>query len=169
MRYKASVCECCSQTKDYALPLSRGLAMATIAIYNAIERLGRNRIHIGNEMVAPIEDFGDKKTAYQRMVSEGFMTFKMEGNLSFLHRHGIVASGDQPGEWILTKKGGAFLRGDQVPRVAIVSKVTGHQNGYWMEGGMTTINELLKTNEPWWHAPISSPESYQMEMPLVVL
>lgn len=169
MKFKAQVCECCGQTKDYALPLSRGLAMATIAIFNAIQRLERNRVHVGHEMVRPISDFGDKKTAYRTMVSEGYMTFRMEGNLSFLHRHGIVASAQDAGEWLLTPKGGKFLRGEEVPKVAIVSKVTGHQTGYWAEGGMTTIGELLKASTPWWNAPMTEVEDFQLQMPLVVL
>lgn len=169
MRFKPHTCEGCGQTKDYALPLSRGLAMATIAFYNAIERLGRNRIHVGKEMVRPIEDFhgDDPKGTYRRLVQAGYMTFRMEGNLSFLHRHGIVASGEEPGVWILTKKGGAFLRGEELPRVAIVSKVTGHQIGYWDQGGMTTISQLLKASTPWWSAPAEVHEDHTIPMQFV--
>lgn len=172
MRYTAHTCDQCGQTKDYALPLSRGLAMATIAFYNAVQRLRRNRVHVAKEMVRPIEDFwgDDPKKAYHRMVEDGYMTFRMEGNLSFLHRHGIVAAaGDEAGVWILTKKGGAFLRGDEVPRVAIVSKVSGHQEGYWDEGGMTTISELLKASTVWWSAPITVNENETIPMELVTV
>lgn len=171
MKFKAHTCDGCGQTKDYALPLSRGLAMATIAFYNAVQRLDRNRIHVAKDMVRPIEDFHglDPKRAYHRMVEAGYMTFRMEGNLSFLHRHGIVASGDEPGVWILTKKGGAFLRGEEVPRVAIVSKVTGHQQGYWDEGGMTTISQLLKASTVWWSAPITVSDSETIPMDLVTV
>lgn len=149
-KYEPRVCSCCTQTLDYTLTLSRGTALAVIALANAVDRLGRNKVHVGREMIRDERDF----KSYREMTSGGWMTYKMEGNMSVLHRHGLAAmDANEAGCWILTKKGAAFLGGAEVPLVAIVSKVSGHQEGYWEPGGTTTIHQLLKRDTPFWSVP----------------
>lgn len=148
--YEPRACSHCTQTLDYTLTLSRGSALSVIALANAVDRLGRNKVHVGREMIRLEDEF----RSYREMVSGGWMTYKMEGNMSVLHRHGLAAmDANEAGYWVLTKKGARFLGGMEVPAVAIVSKVTGHQEGYFEPGGMTTIHKLLKSDVPFWSVP----------------
>ena len=45
-----TICKCCSQTEDYALPLSKGMALMLLKIYNFGKRKGLNVIHLRKEM-----------------------------------------------------------------------------------------------------------------------
>lgn len=147
--FEPNVCEHCHQTTNYDVVLSRGAATMLIAFYNAVRRLDRNMIHFGNDMVRDIHDFN----SLQDMVEGGWCTHKMsEGFGTILHRHGLIASTGRA-QWLLTPKGAAFLRGEEVPRVCIADKTTGHQSGYWEPGGVTKITTLLKTDQPWWVMP----------------
>lgn len=146
-KFTPPVCECCKQTTQYDLGLDRGSAMIVLALYNAVHRLNRNKIHVGDEMVRPEKDFA----SYRDMIAGGWMTFKMEGNLSRPKRHGLIAQGDDPGIWLITPKGADFLRGKEVPRVAIIDKTTGHKAFYLNETeDRTTFGQLMRKETPFW-------------------
>ncbi len=145
-KFTPGKCDHCTQTTNYLLRLDAGTAHIMIAMANAVRRLGRNRVHLQKEMEGRPDEF----PTYQQMIREGYMTSRMEGNASRPRYHGLIASGDKPGEYLITKKGAAFLRGLPVMRSAIVSKVTGHNAGYWEPDGEATIKEILKEEPYWW-------------------
>lgn len=135
MRYKAERCTCCGQTKTYLLGLDKGSAQIVIAILNIVSEKGVNEVHPANE----IDMTGKRKW--------------MLTNLSKPRFHGLIAFiDDKPGHYCLTRKAGDFLRRARVPRYAIISKVTGHQEGY-LEGekDTVTITDLLKEDAMWMH------------------
>jgi hypothetical protein len=129
-KYQPEICEHCGQTKTYELPLDKGSAKIVISIVSAISKKGVNEIHPTREM----DLSGSKKW---------FTT-----NLSRPRFHGIIAYvNGKSGYYCLTRKAGKFLRGENIPRCAIISKVTGKQEGYLPE--MTTISKLLKEPIMW--------------------
>lgn len=149
-KWISSVCDHCGQTKDYALPLARGTALMVLALFNAVRKKNKNRVHVGDEMVCDPKAY----RSYRDMVQDGKMTFKMEGNMTTLHRHGLAAKTDDEGVWLLTKKGAKFLRGEPVPRVAIIDKTTGHKAFYLDEqNDVTTFGELMRKETPFWDIP----------------
>jgi len=152
IKFKADVCSHCTQTTNYDLALDRGSALIVLALYNAVQRLGRNKVHVGNEMVRPAKDF----PTYRDMVAGGWMTFKMEGNLSRPRRYGLIAQGEEGGTWLITQKGAKFLRGERIARVAVISKVTGHKSHYLDEAqDNITFGECMRRETPFWD--LSSP------------
>jgi hypothetical protein len=151
-KYVAKTCEHCHQTLDYAMPLDRGSALIVLAIANAVRRKGVNRVHVVNDMEGRLSDFGvNRNQAWHRMVEEGYMTGTMRSNVARPRYHGLIAFADKRGvgTYLLTKKGASFLQNIPVPRVALIDKTTGHQAGYWDEGGMTTITQLLGGKITW--------------------
>lgn len=133
-KYKPEICERCLQSKTYLLALDRGTAEIVAAIATGIEAKGINFIHPRKEIE-----------------STGGLTSNQVGNLSRAHRHGLIAKiKGEPGNWCLTSKGAKFLRGMAVPKYAIVSKVTGHQIGYFeTENLLVTVNDLLNSGLRW--------------------
>lgn len=149
MQFKPTVCGHCHQTTNYDVTLSRGAATMLIAFYNAVRRLNQNMIHFGNDMVRDSHDFNNLRD----MVEGGWCTHKMsEGFGTVLHRHGLIASTGR-NQWLLTPKGAAFLRGEEIWKTAIADKTTGHQSGYWESNGKVKLTTLLKTDAPWWEMP----------------
>lgn len=151
-KFEADVCEHCGQTTNYHLRLDRGSAHFMIALASAVKRLGRNRVHLQKEMEGKPEDFD----GYQAMLSAGYMTSRMEGNSSRPRRHGLIAHAvrsdgtSHAGEYLITRKGAAFLHGEPIELTAVVSKTTGHQTGYWEPDGFGVIKEILKKEPYWW-------------------
>ena len=70
-------------------------------------------------------------------------------NLSRPRFHGLIAYIDgKKGYYCLTRKAGKFLRGEAIPQYAIISKATGHQEGYWMpETYKITRRDVLKDDD----------------------
>jgi hypothetical protein len=133
-KFKPRVCECCKQTENYLLGLDKGSAKIVLKILYAIGEKGVNEIHPSKEMDLTIED-------------AWFLT-----NLSRPRFHGLIAYVDEenkPGYYCLTRKAGKFLKNYPVPRNAIISKVTGHQEGYYDIQETVTINELLGEDINW--------------------
>lgn len=128
--YSPEVCEHCGQTKTYLLGIDQGTVDTLKAISTAIRNKGINVIHPRKEMEA-------KGITYFEMVKFGKLTSNQVGNLTRLRSHGLIARvKGNPGNYCLTKKGSAFLRGETIPRFAIVSKSEKHQIGYWTPADM---------------------------------
>jgi len=127
-------CQHCNQTETYLLPLDPGTARLVVEIARGIRAKGINAIHPRKE-IEPT----------------GALSSNDVGNLSRPHRHGLIAKvKGNPGNWLLTSKGAVFLRGEPVPRYAVVSKVTGHQIGYAEpEKYRTTLRDLVGQDFPW--------------------
>jgi len=147
VKFTASVCGGCDQTKDYAMALDRGTALIMMAFANAVRRLDRNRIHVTDEMIGAAARGDD----FFRQIEQGFMTLSMQHNIAKPRYHGLLAfAGRGSGEYILTRKGAEFLKGGKVPRVAIIDKVHGKNAGYWEPGGEVTILQLLRSRGEFW-------------------
>ena len=148
-KFKAEVCDKCTQTKNYILKLDRGTALIVLALSHAVGRLGRNRVHMQREMEASQADMGGLK----KMVEAGYINSNMTRNIARARYHGLIAFYDRDGgtgEYLITRKGGAFLQGAKVPRTAIIDKVHGHNAGYWdEEHDQITIFQLLKESSTW--------------------
>lgn len=149
MKFTPHTCPQCRQTTNYDVTLSRGSATFLIAFYNAVRRLDQNIIHFGDDMVRDPKDFNNLRD----MVEGGWCTHKMsEAFGTVLHRHGLIASTGR-NQWLLTRKGADFLRGEEIWKTAIADKTTGHQSGYWEFSGKVKLTTLLKTDQPWWVMP----------------
>lgn len=132
-KFNPEVCECCGQAKTYVLGLDKGSAKIVIAILEKIAKKGVNEIHPAREL----DVSGPNKW---------FLT-----NLSRPRFHGLIAYvDDKKGYYCLTRKAGKFLRGEAVPKHAVVSKVTGHQEGYWLaDQERVTLRDLLNDPFQW--------------------
>lgn len=132
-KYQPEKCEHCGQTTTYRLGLDKGSAEIVLEILKTVIRKGCNEIHPAREL----ELSGRKKW---------FLT-----NLSRPRFHGLIAYvRGKRGYYCLTQKAGKFLRGEPVPKYAIISKITGHQIGYWEpEKYQTTIREILRGGVQW--------------------
>lgn len=148
-KFKPDVCGHCTQTKNYVLVLDRGTALFLLAMSHGVARLGRNNVHLQRELEASLKDFDSLKA----MIEAGYMYSAMVRNAPRARYHGLiafVARAGGTGEYLLTKKGAAFLHGARVPRIAVIDKVAGHNAGYWdPEGDTVSIFELLKEPSTW--------------------
>lgn len=143
--FEPEVCSDCGQTKNYALAMDKGSSHIVIALASAVERLGRNSIHLVKECLANPSSFNSQRD----MLEGGYMTMRMIGNASRPRYHGLIAFGKESGEYCLTTKGYQFLRGHLIPRTAIIDKVKSVNAGYYLPAGEVGINDLLK-EEPYW-------------------
>ena len=140
MNFKPEICQCCGQSKTYALAIDKGTTDTLRAISIAIGRKGINIIHPRKEMEWRSKD-----------ISQGLITSNQVGNLTKARVHGLIAKiKGQPGNYCLTTKGANFLRGGEIPRVAIIDKVIGHQIGYFNpEDDKVSIRSFVSKEEYW--------------------
>lgn len=133
--YQNEVCECCGQTMTYILAIDRGTVNIVKKIARAIGDKGINAVHLSKECLA-----------------KGYLTHHEVGNISRPRFHGLVAKvKGETGNYLLTKKGAAFLRGEAIPRFAIISKAEHHQIGYHEgETERCTVHDFTKKGEPYW-------------------
>jgi len=105
--YKSEACKCCGQSKTYAIAIDQGTVEILKQIAKFIGTKGINCVHPRKEM-------------------EGtYFSSNQVGNLSRPRLHGLIAHvRDNPGNYLLTTKGAQFLKGREIPRVAIVLKAT---------------------------------------------
>ena len=146
-KYAPEYCACCGQSKTYLLPIDRGTVDILRSVARAILNKGINAIHPRKEM----EIGADKNLDYDLMIKEGMLTSNMVGNLSRPRFHGLIAHiKEQPGNYCLTSKGAKFLKGEEVSKYAIISKVSGHQEGYWMEEKYRVTIKDFSIDEEYW-------------------
>ena len=136
-KFEPKICECCGQEETYQLGLDKGSALIVLKIAQFIGIKGINAVHPRKEM-------------------EGnWLTSNQVGNLSRPRFHGLIAAlEDSPGNYCLTRKGSAFLRGAIVPKIAIIqkakSKLLATNIGYHLPDEITTtFRELVKKPEYW--------------------
>jgi len=148
--FTPEVCECCGQAKTYILPLDKGTAIIVKAIAAAIKIKGVNIIHPKKEMEVPATEW-----TKERAIRFGSLNSIHIGNLTKARAHGLIARvKDHAGNWCLTKKGAAFLRGEKVPRLAVMQKTAqgsrSHKEEYFRpEEFMVDIYELSEADEMW--------------------
>lgn len=162
-KFKSKVCITCNQTENYLLALDRGTALFLLAMSHAVRRLGRNKVHLQKELEASLKEFGSVK----EMVEAGYMYSAMVRNAPRARYHGLIAFVEREGgtgEYLITRKGAAFLHGTPAPRCAVINKTTKHNAGYWNEQhDTTTIFALLKESSTWIipHFEIPAEGTYQ--------
>jgi hypothetical protein len=96
-------------------------------------------------------ELGKNQLEYNKMIREGYLTSNMVGNLSKARSQGLIARVEgKPGFYCLTHKGAEFLKGASIPKYAIMSKVTGHNIGYWFENEeRVKMKDLIKNGDYW--------------------
>jgi len=145
--YKPDSCESCGQTKTYVLGLDRGTIDIVKSICVAIRKKGINCIHPRKEMEVATRS----KPDYQYLVTNGQLTSNQINNLSRPRFHGLIASvDDKPGNYCLTNKGLAFLKGQPVPRFAIISKAESKLEGYWHPDEHSVVIGDFKPDTEYW-------------------
>jgi len=149
--FEPEVCDCCNQRTEYLLTLSKGIATIVKAVGAAIKNKGENVIHPAKEMQIQAEDW-----TYQKAHRDGKITSSHRGNFSNARIHGLLAKYEnESGNWVLTRKGGDFLRGEPVPKYAVVAKSTteagSHLKHYWnAQDESVTIHDLTGDDMPRW-------------------
>ena len=136
--YIPDVCPGCKQSCTYVVGLDRGSVVIMKAIARFIQIKGINVVHPRKEL-------------------EGtYLTSNQVGNLSRPRMHGLIAhykvAGERKaGNYVLTSKGAAFLKGEPIPKYAIISKAEGHQVGYHNPEVLTCrISDFNDPDEPMW-------------------
>ena len=146
IKYSPDKCEHCQQTTTYASMLNRGIMDIVQSIANAIGRKGINAIHPMKEMLAKPGEASSRE-----LVRMGKLTPRQIGNITHACRHGLITRLSETGTFCLTKKGAAFLRGEPVPLVAIISKQTHHNIDYLNHADGSprtiTVRDLRKRGE----------------------
>lgn len=137
IQYKPEVCECCGQETTYVIAIDRGTVDIVKQIALFIKNKGINCVHPRKEM-------------------EGiFLSSNQVGNLSRPRFHGLIAKvRDNPGNYLLTPKGAKFLRGEEVPRIAIIRKSIAedgsHNIGYFEpETEKVTVWDFDREGDYW--------------------
>jgi len=135
-KFKPKICSCCGQSEEYLISLDKGSCLMLLDLLRAISVKEINEIHPTREL-----NWSGKKQWYIT-------------NLSKLRFHGLIAYIDREekaGYYCLTRKAGQFLRGGSIPKYAIISKITRHQEGYFdSENRQVSLQELLKSDLPNW-------------------
>ncbi len=152
-KYKSPVCTNCGQTTHYSLSLDMGSAYIMIAIFNRVRIKRINHVHVAREMVIGKNTF----PTLRQMVESGRMTTRMLGNITRCRMHGLIAFAGKKrygGEFLITPKGARFLRGEVIPRTAIIAKRNQGDDrsnvGYhFPEVDNITITELLEEGVFW--------------------
>lgn len=133
--YEPEKCECCGQTKTYLLGIDRGSVEILKGVARAIGEKGINCVHVNKELVG-------------RYLTPIQMT-----NMSRPRSHGLIAhvrGEGMKGNYLLTRKGAAFLRGERIPKFAIMSKSEGHQIGYFEPESLTVAITDFTGKEDYW-------------------
>lgn len=128
-------CPHCGQTTHSTYTVSRGLRDSLRAMARFIEKKGIDTVHFQKELVA-----GGWWTPSQErnMCTHGVYT-------------GLVAHTDEPGNYVITKRGWDFLNGEPVPKHTFVKKRTGSKNTHVVEVSeeTCTASDFNKKGEYW--------------------
>lgn len=150
INYEPQKCHHCGQTMTYLLPIDQGTVDIVKSIASAIRKKGVNLIHPRKEMEVTSESVGAFSTMHDR-IKNGQLTSNQVGNLSRARFHGLIARvSSEKGCYLLTRKGARFLKGDDVPRFAIISKTEKRQIGYLNElTDITNIRQFGNDSQYW--------------------
>lgn len=134
----------------YLLPIDQGTVDIVKTIASAIRIKGVNMVHPRKEMEVSGSPVGGFSTMQDR-VRNGQMTSNQVGNLSRARFHGLIARvPNEKGCYLLTRKGARFLKGENVPRFAIISKVEKRQIGYFnLLTDITNIRQFGNDSQYW--------------------
>lgn len=116
--FEPEICDCCGQAKTYLLPIDWGTAVIVKAVAAKVREKQINIVHPTKEMEVP-----GKAWTYDRAITEGVLTSTQIGNFTRARVHGLIARREgEAGNWVLTRKGAQFLRGERIPRLAVIEK-----------------------------------------------
>ncbi len=143
--YKPERCDHCGMTTTYLLPVDRGASIITIAIAAAIRRKGINAVHVVKEMLIPAKEWN------LEMARQGYLDINKVRNVGRTRLHGLIAKvKGHAGNYCLTPKGAAYLKGQSVPKYAIRSKSQKKTIGYLEEEKyQTNIRAELAKETTW--------------------
>lgn len=146
--YKAQRCPHCGQTETWLAKMSQGQEELLKAIATAIKRKGINVIHTAKEIVRK------DGTKTKELNIAGYITPSQNSNLTTIRSHGLIAKiQNNSGAYCLTTKGAQFLKGQPIPKVAVVSKVEKKQIGYLIPDETDPKNWYIvgkDNNEGYW-------------------
>ena len=137
LNYNEEVCTLCGQSITYLLPIDRGTVDILVAVVKCIEKKGMNCVHLTKEVLAQ----GFFKTPHQ------------SGNITRPRAHGLVApvKGDHlKGNFCVTDKGLDFLRGEKIPKYAILSKKDKRTLGYFEPETLTVQIDQFRKGDDYW-------------------
>lgn len=136
----------CRQTTTYLLSLDHGSIDIVRAIAVVIGKKGINVVHPRKEMECKLAP----GVSYEMMISSGMLTSNQVGNLTRPRAHGLIAPvRTNAGNYCLTGKGIRFLKGESIPRFAIMSKSQNHQIGYYLPSEYTVNIADLSWGDYW--------------------
>lgn len=147
LSFEADVCDTCTQTTNYITQVDKGIALIVKAIGVAVKRKGINIIHPPKEMLA---ETGVSAIA---AAAKGQLTHSMSHNLSRARNLGLIDKvPGESGNWKLTWKGIAFLKGEPVPKHVIIDKRTAEAVCFYEPAvRQITLGQALKEkDEPFW-------------------
>ena len=130
-----ATCDCCGQTLYYEVTLSIGLADTLRVIVEEIKAKGINIVNTRKELY----DLGK-------------ITLTQYNNMTHLARLGMLANvNDEVGNYCLTAKAIKFLRGEPVPKGALVKKSSSlqHSNTAFTTEETTTLKDIYKAGGYW--------------------
>jgi len=130
-------CPTCGQSLTYELDIDKGTVKILKVIAERIRTKGINAVHLSKELLG------------------NGLTHHEVGNISRPRFHGLVAK--VPGNasnYSLTTKGLAFLKGEAIPRVAIIKKATKGAPAHTLDHGeeMVTIGYFERGWGDYWSA-----------------
>jgi hypothetical protein len=138
MQYEHQTCPHCGQSLSYELEIDKGTTEIVKGVARAIKEKGINSVHIAKEVLA-----------------KGYVTVNQRSNASRPKAHGLIAKvKGQPGNYSLTNKGLAFLKGEPVPRATIIQKATQHEPSHVIghSDATITIAEIDRGWTEYWSA-----------------
>lgn len=161
--YQPTVCAHCGQSTDYDVSLDRGTALIVLALYNAVRRIGRNDVHLRDDMEVSIGTFAGMLA----MVNAGYMTSTMVHNVPRARYHGLIAWVEKgTNRFLITPKGRDFLLGKSVPRTAVIDKVTHTKKAYLdPDTDVVTFSELMDPAVPFWDVDEALARKYLGDQP----
>jgi hypothetical protein len=135
INYQPEKCDHCGQTKTYLLGIDRGSVEIVKQVARAIGQKGINCVHVNKELVGK------------------YLTPIQMTNMSRPRSHGLIAhvrGEGMKGNYLLTRKGAAFLRGERIPKYAIMSKTENRQIGYFEPETETIAITDFNGSEDYW-------------------
>ena len=129
--YEKEICECCGQSTTYLVGVDRGTVTIVKKIARAIAKKRINMLHLAQE---------------------GVLNHNELCNIIRPVYHGLVAHAEgETGNFVLTQKGFDFLNGKEIPKYAIVDKITKSLKDYFEpEEYKVSVNSLNKKDDPYW-------------------
>jgi hypothetical protein len=138
-KFRPEKCAHCNQTTTYLLGLDRGSFLILRKLLAGVIAKGVNEIHPTRDLVYSAKEKW------------------LPSNVARPRKHGLIAFTDKKGYYALTRKAGKLLRGQSIPRYAVISKSENRTLGYFEpEMYQVTARELLRSDEiPYWEGELA--------------